>query len=253
MTFNPLDLTGRTILVTGASSGIGRSTAVTLSRLGAKLILVSRSPDVLRETETLLEGHGHSIAPCDLREADAIPKWMKQLAADNGPISGVVHSAGMHITMPLRFMTTAQLDDLMRINFTAAMQLTKGLRQRNVGTEKTSVVFIASVMGLVGQPGVSAYVASKGALVAVTRSLALELAAEGIRVNCVAPGQVESSMASAQQEQLTAEQQSAIAAMHPLGIGKPEDVANSVAFLLSDAARWITGTTLVVDGGYTAH
>lgn len=253
MTFNPLDLTGRTILVTGASSGIGRATAVTLSRLGAKLILVSRSPDVLRETETLLEGHGHSIAPCDLREADAIPKWMKQLAADNGPISGVVHSAGMHITMPLRFMTTEQLDHLMRINFTAAMQLTKGLRQRNVGTEKTSVVFIASVMGLVGQPGVSAYVASKGALVAVTRSLALELAAEGIRVNCVAPGQVESSMAATQQEQLTAEQQSAIEAMHPLGIGKPEDVANSVAFLLSDAARWITGTTLVVDGGYTAH
>lgn len=251
--YNPLDLSDRRILVTGASSGIGRTTSVILSRLGAKLTLAARSEEALQETETLLEGDGHVVAPCDLRESSAIPGWMKQLAKEHGPFSGAVHSAGMHFTLPLRFQTEDKLDELMKLNFTAGVQLAKGLRQKKVCTQPASLVFVSSVMGLVGQPGVSAYVASKGALVSLARSLALELANEKIRVNCVAPGQVRSKMADVQQEALTEEQQSSIEAMHPLGIGEPEDVANAVAFLLADSGRWITGTTLVVDGGYTAH
>jgi len=251
--FQPLDLTGRTILVTGASSGIGRDTSIYLSRLGAKVILAARSEDQLRETNRLLEGSGHAVAPCDLRETDAIPGWVKELAGTHGGLSGAVHCAGVHITRPLRFMNGEQLDDLMRVNFSAAVHLAKGFRQRGVCASPASLVFVSSVMGLVGQAGVSAYVASKGALVAVAKSLALELAGEGIRVNCVAPGQVRSKMAETQQASITTEQQQAIETMHPLGIGEPEDVAAAIAFLLSDAARWITGTTLVVDGGYTAH
>lgn len=251
--FNPLDLTDRSILVTGASSGIGRATCVMLSRLGARLILVARSQENLQETRCLLDGDGHIVETCDLRETDAIPGWMKRLGMEHGPLDGLVHSAGVHATVPLRFMTGEQLDDIMRINFTAAVQLAKGFRQRKVHATPSSVVFVSSVMGLVGQPGVSAYVASKGALVALARSLSLELASEGIRVNCVAPGQVESKMAASQEATLTDEQRAAIEAKHPLGIGQPEDVANSVAFLLAGTGRWITGTTLVVDGGYTAH
>lgn len=246
-------LSGKTVLLTGASSGIGRATAVVLSRLGAKVLLVARSEAGLAETRSQMVDGEHVVCPFDLNEIDAIPDWLKQLGKTHGAISGLVHSAGIHATRPVRFQSSAQLDEVMRVNFTAAMQLAKGFRQRGVCTNPSSLVFISSVMGLVGQAGVSAYVASKGALVAVARSLALELAPEGIRVNCVAPGQVESPMANAQQETLTAEQQQAIAAMHPLGIGQPEDVGNAIAFLLSNASRWITGTTLVVDGGYTAH
>ena len=250
---NPLELTGRTILVTGASSGLGRATSVLLSKLGARLILVGRSEDQLRQTESLLETGTHVVCPRDLQDTNAIPDWMKQLTKETGPLSGLVHSAGVHQTRPLRFMSGEHLDEVMRINFVAAMQLAKGFRQRGVCSAPASIVLLSSVMGLVGQAGVSAYVASKGALVAVARSLALELASEGIRVNCVAPGQVETEMVKTQQETMTEDQFKAIVAMHPLGIGQPEDVANSIAFLLSNAARWITGTTLVVDGGYTAH
>jgi NAD(P)-dependent dehydrogenase (short-subunit alcohol dehydrogenase family) len=251
--FNPLDMAGRSILVTGASSGIGRATCVVLSRLGARLILVARSQQNLEETRCLLDGDGHIVETCDLRETDAIPSWLKRFGAEHGPLDGLVHSAGVHVTLPLQFMSGEQLNDIMRINFTAAVQLAKGFRQRKVHASASSVVFVSSVMGLVGQAGVSAYVASKGALIAVARSLSLELAADGIRVNCVAPGQVESKMATSQDATLTDEQRAAIETMHPLGIGQPEDVANSIAFLLADTGRWITGTTLVVDGGYTAH
>lgn len=249
----PFSLADRVVLVTGASSGIGRATAIVLSKLGAKLLLVARSPEGLAETRSLLSDGPHVVCPFDLNDIDAIPDWLKQVGKEHGPLAGLVHSAGIHVTRPVRFQSSEQLGEVMRVNFTAAMQLVKGFRQRGVCTNPSSVVLVSSVMGLVGQPGVSAYVASKGALVAVARSLALELAPDGIRVNCVAPGQVESRMAAAQMESLTAEQQQAIAAMHPLGIGQPEDIGNSVAFLLSNAARWITGTTLVVDGGYTAH
>ena len=250
---NPMDLTGRSILVTGASSGIGRATAVVLSRLGARVLLVGRSENALQETRTQMEDGSHVVCPFDLNNVNEIPDWLKKLAREHGSISGLAHSAGVHVMRPIRFQSPEQLDEVMRINFTAALQLAKGFRQRGVCTVPSSLVFVSSVMGLVGQAGVSAYVASKGALVATARSLALELAPEKIRVNCVAPGQVDTPMTAAQETTLTPEQQAAIVAMHPLGVGRPEDVGNAIAFLISDASRWITGTTLVVDGGYTAH
>jgi len=250
---NPMDLTGRTILVTGASSGLGRATSLLLGRLGARLVLVARNVEKLQQTAAMLEDPAHRVEPFDLTRADEIAGWMKTLAAEVGPLGGLVHSAGVHATLPLRMLTAKRIDRLMQVNFTAAVCLTKGFRQKDVCGPPAGVVFLSSVMGLVGQPGVSAYAASKGALIAVARSLALELAAEGIRVNCVAPGQVQTEMAQTQQASLTEEQFAAIEAMHPLGIGRPEDVAHAVAFLLADTGRWITGTTLTVDGGYTAH
>jgi NAD(P)-dependent dehydrogenase (short-subunit alcohol dehydrogenase family) len=254
MTLNPMDLTGHSILVSGASSGMGRETSILLSRLGATLVLVARRADALAETERLLEGSGHRSVPYDLTATDGIPAWMKALAAESGPLSGLVHSAGIQLTRPLRVLTQAHLDDVMRINLGAAVALVKGFRQKGVVSDKgRSVVLVASIMGLVGQPGIGAYAASKGALIALCRSLALELAPERIRLNCVCPGHVHTEMAQRLRETLTPEQFAAIEAMHPLGIGTALDVAYAVAFLLADTSRWITGTTLVVDGGYTAQ
>ena len=251
--FNPMDLTGRTILVTGASSGIGRATSVVLSRLGAKVILVGRNADELDRTAEMLESAPHRIESRDLSDTESIPKWLKTLAEQEGPLNGLVHSAGVHTPKPVRFVSTDDVESLMRINFTSAVQLTKGFRQRKVVAAPAAIVFVSSILERVGQPAASLYSASKGALGALARSLALELAPEQIRVNCVAPGVVRTAMTQKFREQLTEQQFADIEAMHPLGLGEPVNVAHSVAFLLGATGSWITGSTLVVDGGYTAH
>jgi len=251
--FNPMDLTDRTILVTGASSGIGRETSILLSRLRARLILVARNTDQLRKTESELEGSSHSIETYDLSTVSEIPIWLKSLASEIGPLDGLVHCAGIQINEPIRYLKVEDVDKVMQINFASAIHLAKGFRQKKVCSSPSSVVFLSSVMGLVGQPGASIYAASKGALVALTKSLAMELASEGIRVNCVAPGCVQTRIFERLLEPIPADQVAAIKAMHPLGIGSPVDVANAIAFLVADTGRWITGSTLVVDGGYTAH
>jgi NAD(P)-dependent dehydrogenase (short-subunit alcohol dehydrogenase family) len=159
----------------------------------------------------------------------------------------------MQFTSPLRITTGANLEELMRVNVTAAFALARAFRQKGVSSPGSSLVFLSSVMGIVGQSGQTAYSASKGALISLTKSLALELSRENIRVNCVAPALVRTEMSNKMLQALTPDQVTQIEAMHPLGIGAPRDVANAIAFLLADTGRWITGTTLVVDGGYTAH
>jgi NAD(P)-dependent dehydrogenase (short-subunit alcohol dehydrogenase family) len=250
---NPLQMTGRTVMVTGASSGIGRETCILLSQLGARLVLVARDMDRLRSTLNRLEGEDHRIEAFDLTQVDVIPPWLKQLATEIGPVYGVVHCAGIQITRPLRFQTCADLNALLRINLEAAFGLAKGFRQKGVCTKDGRLVLLSAAAALVGLTGTSSYAASKGALISLTKSLAMELSRDGLRVNCVAPAVVKTEMIEAVQNILTDEQIAAIEAMHPLGIGTALDVAYAIAFLLADTGRWITGTTLVVDGGYTAH
>ena len=141
----------------------------------------------------------------------------------------------------------------MQTNWSAAWLLAKGLRQPGVHSKPASLVYISSVVGMAGQPGLSAYASSKGAVLALTKALAMELAGEGIRVNAVVPGYVETEMAQNLEKILSGDQMEAIRRMHPLGIGTALDVAHAIAFLLAETGRWITGTSLVVDGGYTAH
>jgi NAD(P)-dependent dehydrogenase (short-subunit alcohol dehydrogenase family) len=250
---NPMDLEGQAILVTGASSGIGRRTSILLSELGAKLVLVGRNSQELHNTLEQLHGRSHRMEQFDLLQTENIPEWMSDLAKQDGPLCGLVHCAGIQMTRPLRMFDRNRFDDMMRLNVTAAIQLTKAFRQRSVLRPPASVVYVSSVMALVGQPGVSGYCATKGALQALARALALELASEGIRINCVAPGHVRTEMAAQVEQMLTDEQIARIEGMHPLGLGDSLDVAHAIAFLLADTGRWITGTTLVVDGGYTAH
>jgi NAD(P)-dependent dehydrogenase (short-subunit alcohol dehydrogenase family) len=217
------------------------------------VILVGRNTERLNETLGALSGDGHRVAAFDLSETAKIGDWFKALIKEHGPLTGMVHSAGVQSLSPLRVLSVDAHQQLMRLNVDAALFLTKFFRQPGAYKPGSSIVFLASVMGQVGQPGRSAYSASKGALIALTRSLALELASDKIRVNCVAPGLVKTQMTETLTKSVGAEQLQALEKLHPLGLGEPEDVANAVAFLLSPASRWITGTTLVVDGGYTAQ
>lgn len=250
---NPLDMTGRTILVTGASSGIGHETAVLLSQLGARVVLVARNRDRLEQTLKQLEGTGHAVEPFDLGQYEGIPQWMRDLTRTHGLLDGLVHSAGIQITSPLKTLDAKQVESLWTLNVMASLWLAKGYRQRGVNKDWGSVVFISSVAGLVGIPALTAYGASKGAVNALTRSLAMELAREKIRVNCIAPGMVKTEMFEEITQRLTPENFTALEHEYPLGFGEPIDVANAAAYLLSSSSKWITGTTLVVDGGYTAH
>jgi 3-oxoacyl-[acyl-carrier protein] reductase len=252
-TTNPMDLTGRSILVTGATSGIGRETAILLSRLGARLALVARDRGRLDGVAEGLEGSGHLVEPIDLSDTETIAARVKEIGKRAGGLHGLVHAAGVHSMQPLRTLEPADLDLVMRVNVSSAVQLARGFRHKETVAAPAGVVFLASVVAQVGQPMVSAYAASKGAIVALTKSLALELAREGIRVNCVAPSLVRTAMTEKILRDLDGPQIASIESMHPLGIGEPRDVANAIAFLLADTGRWITGTTLAVDGGYTAQ
>lgn len=251
---NPMELTDQTIMVTGASSGIGRETALLLSQLGARVVLVGRNLTQLDRTRSLLEGTAHHAYVFDLSSVENISSWMKEVASECGLLNGLVHSAGIQFTRPLRILSSESYEELMSVNVKAAIFLAKAYRQKKVcAPDGGSLVFLSSVMGLVGQSGQSAYSASKGALLTLTKSLALELSHEKIRVNSVAPAMVRTEMTEKMLQLLTPEQISHIEAMHPLGFGNPRDVANAIAFLVAGSSRWITGTTLVVDGGYTAH
>lgn len=253
MIINPMALSGRTVLVTGASSGLGRSSALLLASLGARVVLVGRNRDRLASTAIELDGGGHQIEEFDLRKIAEIPGWMKSVVSKHGRLNGLVHSAGMLQVKPLRLQTHGDWETAMTLNVMSAGALVKGFRTPEVNSGGGSVVFLTSVMGLVGQPGQIIYSATKGALVSLTRSMAMELAREGIRVNCVAPAVVDAGMSAELRQMMTREAFERVVALHPLGLGRPEDVAHAVAFLVADTARWITGTTLVVDGGYTSQ
>jgi NAD(P)-dependent dehydrogenase (short-subunit alcohol dehydrogenase family) len=249
-----MQLSGRTVLVTGASAGIGRCTAVLLSQLGASVVLLARSQPRLEQTAALLEGSGHRVVAFDLAGLDAISRCLGDLVEQTGPLDGLVHCAGMGSLMPLRALTMEHLDAVMRVNFHAAVALTTTFCRKSMRQARASVVLVASVAGLLGVPVRSAYSASKGALIAFARSAALEMAKTGLRINCVAPAFVKTEMYEGSLSALTPEQlEKLIETTQPLGLGDPIDVANAIAFLLADTGRWITGSVLAVDGGYTAQ
>jgi NAD(P)-dependent dehydrogenase (short-subunit alcohol dehydrogenase family) len=251
---NPLDLNGRRILVTGAASGIGRATALLLSRLSATVIGVDRDADGLQQALSSLEGTGHVSQVCNLCELANIPRWMTELAGRTGPLHGLVHAAGVSCIVPLQVLQPESYRDVFTINTEAGLALARAFQSRKVyAGDNGSIVFISSVMALVGSPTVVGYSMSKAALVGMARSMALELAPRKIRVNCVAPGFVRTPMHQQVAKFWDAEKEARFEALHPLGWGKPEDVANAIAFLLADTGRWITGSVLTVDGGYTAQ
>lgn len=246
--YNPFNLTGKTILVTGASSGIGRAIAVEAAKLGATLVITGRNQSRLDETFKSLEGDGHSQFAADLADTTQIDKLTSELPH----LDGCVNSAGIAKTLMTQFINRDALEEIMGINLYAPILLTRSLLKGKKLNRNSSLVFISSIAGVyTASPGHAMYSASKGAVQGFVKNAALDLAAKGIRVNSVNPGMINTSMADGS-AQITIEQFQENMKKYPLKrFGEPEEVAYAVIYLLSDAAKWVTGTSLVIDGGVT--
>ncbi|MCK8623653.1 SDR family NAD(P)-dependent oxidoreductase [Prevotella sp. E13-27] len=250
--FNPFSLEGKTILVTGASSGIGRQCAISCSQMGAKVVIIGRNEDRLKETESQLEGSGHLVISYDLTDL----KHQKELVVDivnkMGLIDGLVNCAGISTTLPYKLMSPGKVDEFFKTNVFATIELTRQvLGVKNVNKQGASVIFFASVMGVVGENAKSLYSFTKGALISGCRSMAIEYATKKIRINVISPGVVETAINKNQPYLADPDRRKVTESLHPLGIGTTEDIANACIYLLSDASKWITGQNLIVDGGYT--
>ena len=246
------DLTGKNILVTGASSGIGRAIAIAAAEAGAFVVLVARNEERLRETVVDC-GEKCAIELCDLSDLDKLPRFVMNLAKKYGAFSGLVHSAGIGDWRPLKMIRAANLLDAFTVNCASAIMLVKGLSAHGCFDEKgTSVVMISSVAGGLGVPGQIAYGASKGGLETAVKCMALELIPLRIRVNAVAPALIQTPLLD-DFEETGSQLSDAWQHKHPSGIGDVNDVAAAVLYLLSAASRYVVGTTLCVDGGYCAQ
>ena len=249
-----LDFDNKYVLVTGATSGIGQAIAIELSRVGARVILCGRSQERVREVLGMMNGDGHQELCLELSEPTEIMPAIKTLAKKVGPLYGLCHAAGIVKTRPLAVCRPSGIKAMMDINVIAGIELARVFTRRDIiDKEQGSLLFISAAYGVVGMPGEIGYSATKGAVIASARSMAVELAPRNIRVNILSPGMVMTRMAEEAFRILSEEQIHQITSAHPLGIGKAGDVAKSAAFLLAPQNSWITGTNLIIDGGYTAR
>lgn len=246
----PYDLTGRRILVTGASSGIGRACAICAAGLGANVVVTGRRADALRETLSMCAGSGHQIFAGDI----ASPDFVGELVESVGKIDGLVHAAGIAPMSPVGMLGKDAVDAVMGVNYYSFLELMKFYSKKKYRGERLSVVAVSSVSYAAGWAGGAAYCGSKGALSASVCALAVELATKGIRVNAVCPSNIKTPLYEAGASDMNGEDAlKALIKKQPLGLGEPEQVAWPVCFLLSDAASFITGVNLPVDGGYLAQ
>lgn len=247
-------LRNKTILITGASSGIGRSCAVQCSKMGASLLLMGRNVDELNRTVSELQpGTKVEMIVADFSKMVDLELVIAEKILTIGKIAGFIHCAGVEKTLPLKKQTSEVFQSIFDINVFAGFELAKIISLKKYKAEKASFVFIASVAGMVGESGKTIYSASKGAVISGARSMSMELARSDIRVNSISPAMVKTPILEKMFDGIGEDATQNIIKKHPLGIGEPEDVANACVFLLSDAAKWITGTNLVIDGGYTAQ
>ncbi len=245
--YNPYSLKGKTILVTGASSGIGKATAIECSKLGADLIITGRNIENLNNTFNQFSSGNNKLIQADLINEDDVNNLVDQISN----IDGLVNAAGIVKTLPFAFINKEELNQIFDTNFFSPILLTKSLIKKKKITKGSSIVFISSIDGpITTHFGNSMYSASKGAVSSVVKGMALDLSPKMIRVNAVCPGMTETPLIYG--DTITNEELDSDKKLYPLKrFGKPEEIAFAVIYLLSDASSWVTGTNLVIDGGFT--
>lgn len=244
MSYNPFSLEGKVILVTGASSGIGRATAIECSRLGAKVIITGRNAERLQDTFNQLEGEGHLQIIADLTNQEDIDNLVG--AIDN--IDGLVNNAGLGRNKPVNFIKMEDLQYVYQTNVFACILLTKSLLKKKKINKGGSLVFTSSISSQLSTPGIAMYASSKAAIASYMRSCAVELGDKQIRSNAVHPGMVETKLISG--GTYTDDDMNRDKELYALKrYGKPEEIAYAIVYLLSDASAWVTGSSLVIDGG----
>jgi len=242
---NPFSLQGKTVLVTGASSGLGASTAIECSKVGATLIITGRNSERLNDTFEQLEGKDHIQIPLDLLNMTNLDEFVKNLST----LDGIALCAGITKTIPVKFISADNIDEIFQTNIFSSMQLIQKLLKQKKINKGGSIVFISSISTSYADKGNAVYAASKGAMNSFSKVVALELSGQKITSNCIQPGFVPSRMlidGIVTEEQLEEERKK-----YPLGFGEPSDIANGIIYLLSDAAKWVTGSVLTIDGGVT--
>ena len=239
--FNPFTLKEKTIIVTGASSGIGRQCAIDCSKMGAKVILIARNQERLEETLGSLDNNDHQVYK-DL---------VNEIVSSNGKINGLIHAAGIEITKPIKLLEPCDFEMIYRTNNLSGFELMRQLSSIKNMNKGGSIIFISSITAIIGRSGVAAYAASKGAMISATKTFALELAKRQIRVNCISPGTILTPMMQNYLKDLDEISRQKRVDGFPLGLGETTDISNACIYLLSDASRWITGQNIIIDGGYT--
>lgn len=242
-----IDLTEKNIIITGAGSGIGQETAVTASKVGAKVVLLDISEEGLNATMAMLEGEGHSMYVVNLCENDCIAPLVKTIVEKYGTIHGVVHCAGFSSRKPLNVLTKDGFSKVMDINFYSFVELVRQATKKKYFAEGGSVVVMSSISSIKGYKAKTEYCVSKAAVDAFVRCMAAELADRKVRVNSVMAAEVLTPLALKAREMNASVGASDFNA--PLGPSDPYEVANTICFLLSNATKTITGTSLLIDGG----
>ncbi len=241
---NPFSLEGKTILVTGASSNIGRQIAVKCSEMGAKVIATARNEERLKETLGKMTGEGHQILQSDLSDSEQIPTLVEHLPE----LDGIVMCAAVFRTTPIRNNRRKYTEEMFKTNTFANIDLVQLLSKNRKIKDGGSILFISSVAAYRPYVGNALYSATKGAINSFCQVLAIEQSNRKIRANCVSPGIIQSDMEvkdwAVTQEELDKEE-----ARFPLGFGHTEDIAYAAVYMMSDASKWVTGTNMIVDGG----
>lgn len=242
-----VNLSGKVIIITGAGSGIGQETAVIASKLGARVIMLDISEDRLNDTLNKMVGEGHTMYAVNLSEIDSIAPLIKSIVEINGKINGIVHCAGISSRKPLNVLTKDGFSRVMDINFYSFVELVRQATKKKHFFDGGSVVVMSSISSIRGYKAKTEYCVSKAAVDAFVRCMALELADRRIRVNSVMAAEVLTPLALKARETNAAVGASDFRA--PLGPSEPYEVANTICFLLSDATKTITGTSILIDGG----
>lgn len=247
--YNPFSLEGKTILVTGASSGIGRGTAIECAKMGATVVLSGRNEARLQETLSSLEGAGHVVLCGDLNSEDTRKEIVERMPA----LNGITYCAGISQIQMAKFMNQSSLESIFQTNVFSPLMLNTLLLKKKKIQKNSSIIFISSISGVYrSQIGEGGYGATKAALAGYVKSLALELSAQGIRVNTIHPGVVETPLLEVSNGTFGEEELDALRQKYPLKrFGKPEDIARCAVYLLSDASGWMTGSSVLIDGGFT--